>query len=46
MIGTSRVASGATVGPYARLRLENDVAAGAQIGNFVELEENAHGRGR
>ncbi len=45
IIGTSRVAAGVTVGPYARLRLDNDVAAGAQIGNFVELKKTRMGAG-
>ncbi|HKX00040.1 MAG TPA: bifunctional UDP-N-acetylglucosamine diphosphorylase/glucosamine-1-phosphate N-acetyltransferase GlmU [Bryobacteraceae bacterium] len=43
IIGTSRVGQGARIGPYARLRLENDVAAGANIGNFVELKKTKMG---
>ncbi|HVP49262.1 MAG TPA: bifunctional UDP-N-acetylglucosamine diphosphorylase/glucosamine-1-phosphate N-acetyltransferase GlmU [Bryobacteraceae bacterium] len=45
MINTSRVAEGAHIGPYARLRLENDVAPGAHIGNFVELKKTRMGAG-
>ena len=45
MINTSRVASGAQIGPYARLRLESDVASGAHIGNFVELKKTRLGAG-
>jgi bifunctional UDP-N-acetylglucosamine pyrophosphorylase/glucosamine-1-phosphate N-acetyltransferase len=43
IIGTSRVAAGAHIGPFARLRLDNDVAAGAHIGNFVELKKTRLG---
>jgi bifunctional UDP-N-acetylglucosamine pyrophosphorylase/glucosamine-1-phosphate N-acetyltransferase len=39
LIGTSRVGTGAKIGPFARLRLDNDVDAGAHIGNFVELKK-------
>jgi bifunctional UDP-N-acetylglucosamine pyrophosphorylase/glucosamine-1-phosphate N-acetyltransferase len=45
MIASSRVAAEAQVGPYARLRFGNDVAAGAHIGNFVELKKTKLGRG-
>lgn len=45
MINTSRVAAGAYIGPYARLRLENDIAPGAHIGNFVELKKTRLGAG-
>ncbi|MBM3795589.1 MAG: UDP-N-acetylglucosamine diphosphorylase/glucosamine-1-phosphate N-acetyltransferase [Acidobacteria bacterium] len=43
LIGTSRVGAGAKVGPFARLRLDNDVEAGAHIGNFVELKKTKMG---
>lgn len=43
LIGTSRVGTGAKVGPFARLRLDNDVEAGAHIGNFVELKKTKMG---
>lgn len=39
LIGTSRVGKGAKIGPFARLRMDNDVDAGAHIGNFVELKK-------
>jgi bifunctional UDP-N-acetylglucosamine pyrophosphorylase/glucosamine-1-phosphate N-acetyltransferase len=38
VIGASRVDDGAVVGPYARLRHDNHVAAGARVGNFVEMK--------
>ena len=43
LIGTSRVGAGAKIGPFARLRLDNDVEAGAHIGNFVELKKTHMG---
>lgn len=43
LIGTSRVGEGAKIGPFARLRLDNDVDAGAHIGNFVELKKTHMG---
>lgn len=45
MVGTSRVGRGAHVGPFARLRLDNEVAEGAHIGNFVELKKTRMGAG-
>ena len=45
MIGTSRVGQGAHVGPFARLRMDNEVAEGAHIGNFVELKKTSMGAG-
>jgi bifunctional UDP-N-acetylglucosamine pyrophosphorylase / glucosamine-1-phosphate N-acetyltransferase len=44
-IGTSHIESGASIGPYARLRMQNHVAAGAHIGNFVELKKTRMGAG-
>jgi bifunctional UDP-N-acetylglucosamine pyrophosphorylase / glucosamine-1-phosphate N-acetyltransferase len=35
----ARVAGGASVGPFARLRPGADIAASARIGNFVEIKE-------
>jgi bifunctional UDP-N-acetylglucosamine pyrophosphorylase/glucosamine-1-phosphate N-acetyltransferase len=32
-------------GPYARLRLDNHLEAGAQVGNFVELKKTRLGPG-
>jgi bifunctional UDP-N-acetylglucosamine pyrophosphorylase / glucosamine-1-phosphate N-acetyltransferase len=43
IIGTSRLERGAHAGPYARLRMENHVEAGAHIGNFVELKKTRLG---
>jgi bifunctional UDP-N-acetylglucosamine pyrophosphorylase/glucosamine-1-phosphate N-acetyltransferase len=45
MVHTSVVERGAHVGPYARLRLDNHVGAGAHIGNFVELKKTRMGAG-
>lgn len=45
IVNTSRVGDGAHVGPYARLRMDNDVEAGAQVGNFVELKKTRLGAG-
>jgi bifunctional UDP-N-acetylglucosamine pyrophosphorylase/glucosamine-1-phosphate N-acetyltransferase len=41
----SRIDSGATIGPFARLRAGNEVAANAHIGNFVELKKTKLGAG-
>ncbi len=35
----ARVAAGATIGPFARLRPETDVGPGARVGNFVEIKK-------
>jgi bifunctional UDP-N-acetylglucosamine pyrophosphorylase/glucosamine-1-phosphate N-acetyltransferase len=35
------IASGARVGPFARLRLGADIGEGAHIGNFVEVKKSA-----
>jgi len=40
-----RVAQGARVGPYARLRPGTEIGAGAHIGNFVELKNTRFGAG-
>lgn len=45
IVSTSYVESGSRIGPYARLRLENHVEAGAHIGNFVELKKTRMGKG-
>jgi bifunctional UDP-N-acetylglucosamine pyrophosphorylase / glucosamine-1-phosphate N-acetyltransferase len=37
----ARVAGGAVVGPFARLRPGADIAANAKIGNFVEIKQAA-----
>ncbi len=42
---SSRVAEKAQIGPYAHLRPESEVGAGAKIGNFVELKKSQIGAG-
>ena len=39
------VASGAIIGPYARLRPGADIGAGAHVGNFVEIKKARLGEG-
>jgi bifunctional UDP-N-acetylglucosamine pyrophosphorylase/glucosamine-1-phosphate N-acetyltransferase len=39
LVNTSVLERGAQAGPYARLRMNNHVEAGAHIGNFVELKK-------
>ena len=41
----SRVASGAEVGPYARLRPGADLAQGVKVGNFVEVKNVSMAKG-
>jgi bifunctional UDP-N-acetylglucosamine pyrophosphorylase/glucosamine-1-phosphate N-acetyltransferase len=41
----SRIDSGATIGPFARLRPENHVGENAHVGNFVELKKTQLGAG-
>jgi bifunctional UDP-N-acetylglucosamine pyrophosphorylase/glucosamine-1-phosphate N-acetyltransferase len=45
MVGTSVLGHGVHAGPFARLRMENHVEAGAHIGNFVELKKTRMGAG-
>lgn len=45
LVGSSRVGEGAAAGPFARLRQDNVVEAGAHIGNFVELKNVRFGSG-
>jgi len=45
VVETSRLERGVHAGPFARLRLENHVEAGARIGNFVELKKTRMGAG-
>ena len=45
VIVDSRVANGAAIGPFAHLRPQSDVGAGAHIGNFVELKKTHLGAG-
>lgn len=41
----SRIAEGASVGPFAHVRPESVVGEGAKIGNFVELKKTTMGPG-
>ena len=45
MVGDVARGRGAHAGPYARLRMENQVGAGAHVGNFVELKKTRMGEG-
>jgi bifunctional UDP-N-acetylglucosamine pyrophosphorylase/glucosamine-1-phosphate N-acetyltransferase len=45
LIVGARVASGASVGPFAHLRPESVVGESARIGNFVELKKTTMGAG-
>jgi bifunctional UDP-N-acetylglucosamine pyrophosphorylase/glucosamine-1-phosphate N-acetyltransferase len=45
LVTTSRLERGVHAGPFARLRMENHVEAGAHIGNFVELKKTHMGAG-
>lgn len=45
LITDSQVAEGAEVGPFARLRSNVRVGAGAHIGNFAEMKNTAFGAG-
>ena len=45
MAGHSHIDSDASVGPFARLRLDAEVGAGAHVGNFVELKKTRMGPG-
>jgi bifunctional UDP-N-acetylglucosamine pyrophosphorylase / glucosamine-1-phosphate N-acetyltransferase len=45
LIFGSRIAEGASVGPFAHLRPETVVGEGAKIGNFVELKKTTLGPG-
>lgn len=41
----ARVAGGVTIGPFAHIRPDSEICAGARIGNFVELKKTRLGRG-
>ncbi|HYP12852.1 MAG TPA: DapH/DapD/GlmU-related protein, partial [Bryobacteraceae bacterium] len=45
IVNSSRVDNGASIGPFARLRMENHVGSNAHIGNFVELKKTRMGAG-
>jgi len=45
LVSKSRIDSGVTAGPFARVRPESHVKKGARIGNFVELKKSVIGEG-
>ena len=45
LVASSRLEEDAHAGPFARLRMDSHVAAGARVGNFVELKKSRLGRG-
>jgi bifunctional UDP-N-acetylglucosamine pyrophosphorylase/glucosamine-1-phosphate N-acetyltransferase len=45
VIAGSRIASGATVGPFAHLRPGADIGPEARVGNFVEIKNSTLGKG-
>ncbi|MBB1488352.1 bifunctional UDP-N-acetylglucosamine diphosphorylase/glucosamine-1-phosphate N-acetyltransferase GlmU [Oceanospirillum sediminis] len=45
MIDQSKVAENCRIGPFARLRPQTELAAGAKIGNFVETKKSQIGAG-
>jgi bifunctional UDP-N-acetylglucosamine pyrophosphorylase/glucosamine-1-phosphate N-acetyltransferase len=45
IIGSSRIASGAVVGPFAHLRPASDLGEDTRVGNFVERKKTVLGRG-
>ncbi len=45
VIQESRVAAGATLGPFAHLRTGTDIREDARVGNFVELKQTVLGTG-
>jgi bifunctional UDP-N-acetylglucosamine pyrophosphorylase/glucosamine-1-phosphate N-acetyltransferase len=45
VINNSRVASDASIGPFAHLRNDVDIGEGARVGNFVEMKKTVLGAG-
>ena len=45
VVAHSVIEAGATLGPFAHLRPESLVRAGARVGNFVELKKSVVGKG-
>jgi bifunctional UDP-N-acetylglucosamine pyrophosphorylase/glucosamine-1-phosphate N-acetyltransferase len=45
VLQNSRVSSGATIGPFARLRPESELYEDVHVGNFVEIKKSTLGKG-
>lgn len=45
IIAQSRIDDGALIGPYAHIRPESEIGAGAHVGNFVETKKIRLGKG-
>lgn len=45
VVESARLGANVSIGPFARLRPETDLADGAKIGNFVELKKTKVGKG-
>lgn len=45
IISQSRIDDGALIGPYAHIRPESEIGAGAHVGNFVETKKIRLGKG-
>jgi bifunctional UDP-N-acetylglucosamine pyrophosphorylase/glucosamine-1-phosphate N-acetyltransferase len=45
VITSSRVSDGASVGPFARIRPDSDLAEDVHVGNFVEVKKSTLGKG-
>jgi bifunctional UDP-N-acetylglucosamine pyrophosphorylase/glucosamine-1-phosphate N-acetyltransferase len=45
VVAQSRLDDGVVIGPFARLRPNNHLKAGARVGNFVELKKSTIGEG-
>jgi bifunctional UDP-N-acetylglucosamine pyrophosphorylase/glucosamine-1-phosphate N-acetyltransferase len=45
VVQSARVASGASLGPFARIRPDTDIGEQVHIGNFVEVKKTKVGRG-
>jgi bifunctional UDP-N-acetylglucosamine pyrophosphorylase/glucosamine-1-phosphate N-acetyltransferase len=45
LIDEAKVANGATIGPYSRLRPGSEIGEGAHVGNFVETKKVKLGKG-
>ena len=45
LIDSAQIGNGCSIGPFARIRPESKVGAGAHVGNFVELKKSELGAG-